>query len=236
MTTNGGGYAAFTGDGIASQDFHIKNHLYEVGSKFAFADNTLFVTAAGFRQQRSQTDAFGNTSKIRAAGGELEGNYQPNKNLSATASYSYLDAWLPSAGGGLAFTGDVYDAFAPPYGNGTGSPNFRSLPIKDYPLPGVPRHMFSAFSKYRTDLGFGASLGLVVTGPINTSYIGNVQIPSQYNLDGTLFYESQRWSIRLNLYNITNAKNWSAESGAVGNDLITANLPFHYMVSVTGRF
>jgi len=38
------------------------------------------------------------------------------------------------------------------------------------------------------------------------------------------------------LYNITNAKNWSAESGAVGNDLITANLPFHYMLSVTGRF
>lgn len=236
VTTNGGGYAAFTADGIDSQDFHIKNHLYEVGSKFAFADNTLFVTAAGFQQQRSQTDAFGNTSKIRAAGGELEGNYQPNRNLSATASYSYLDAWLPNAGGGLAFTGDVYDAFAAPYGNGTGSPNFRSLPTRDYRLPGVPRHMLSAFSKYRTDLGFGASLGLVVTGPINTSYIGNVHIPSQYNLDGTLFYESQRWSVRLNLYNITNTKNWSAESGAVGNDLITANLPFHYMLSVTGRF
>ena len=236
VTTNGGGYAAFTGDTLASGDFHIKNFLYEAGTKFALDDNKLFLTAAGFYQQRSQTDQFNNTSKIKSAGYELEANYQRDKNFSATAAYSFLNAWLPAAGGGLAFTENVYDAFAPPYGTGVGSPNFNPLPTKDYRLPGVPRQLFSAFAKYRTDLGVGASLGIVVTGPMITSYLGNVRIPSQYTVDSALFYEARHWSIHLNLFNITDQKNWIAESGAVGNDLITASMPFHVQGSVSYKF
>ena len=236
VTTTGGGYAGFTGDQLSAADFHIKNYLYEVGSKVALDDNRLFLTGAGFFQQRSQHDEFGNTSEVKAAGYEFEANYQPNKNFSGTAAFSYLNAWLPSAGGGLSFTENVYDAFAPPYGNGTGSPNFNPLPVKDYRVPGVPRELFSAFSKYRTDMGLGGSLGVVVTGPINTSYLGNVRIPTQYTLDSAIFFETKHWEARADLYNITNQKNWIAESGAQGNDLITAAMPFHWQASVTYRF
>jgi hypothetical protein len=100
----------------------------------------------------------------------------------------------------------------------------------------VPRELFSAFAKYRTNMGVGGSVGAVVTGPVTTSYLGNVVIPTQYTLDGTLFYETGRWAVRLNLYNITNQKNWIAEAGAQGNDLITAAMPFHVQGSVTYRF
>jgi catecholate siderophore receptor len=236
VTTNGGGFSAFTGDEIVAADFHIKNWLYETGSKTALADNTLYLTNAVFFQKRSQTDQFGNVSKIESLGYEMEANYQPNKNFSATAAYSYLDAWLPNASGGLSFTENVYDAFAPPYGDGVGSPNFNSLPTGRYRLPGVPSELFSAFSKYRTDLGIGGSLGVVLTGPMTTSYLGNVEIPTQYSLDGSLFYETRQWAVHANLYNITNRKNWIAEGGAEGNDLITAAMPFHYQVSFTYRF
>jgi catecholate siderophore receptor len=236
VTTNGGGFAGFTGDVINPSDFKIKNYLYEAGSKFALLNNTLFLSGAVFHQQRSQTDQFGNVSKIISEGYELEANYQPNRNFSGTMSYSYLNASLPHATGGLAFTENVYDAFAPPYGNGTGSPNFNTIPAGNYRLPGVPRELFSAFAKYRTNMGLGASLGLVVTSPIITSYLGNVVIPTQYNLDGAVFYEAKRWAVRLNLYNITDQKNWSAEAGAIGNDLINADLPFHVAGSVTYRY
>jgi outer membrane receptor for monomeric catechols len=236
VTTTGGGFDGFTGDRLLSSDFHIKNWMYEVGSKFAFLDNTLYMTGASFFQKRAQNDQFGNTSKIEALGAEFEANYQPNKNFSGTVAYSYLDAWLPDASGGLAFTENVYDAFAPPYGNGTGSPNFNSLPLGRYRLPTVPAELFSGFAKYRTDLGFGASLGLVVTGPITTSYLGNVKIPTQYSLDSTVFYEARHWSIHANLYNITNQKNWIAEGAAEGNDLITAAMPFHFQISATYKF
>lgn len=236
VTTNGGGFDSFTGDGITPGDFHIKNFLYEAGSKFALLDNTLFLTGSVYYQQRSQTNLFGAVQVVDAAGYELQANYQPNKNFSGTVSYSYMNAWLPGASGSLAFTEDVYDAFAPPYGDGVGSPNFNPFPVGNYRLPGLPRELLSAFAKYKSNLGVGASLGVVVTSPIITSYFGDVVIPTQYTLDGAVFYEAKRWAVRLNLYNITDRKNWSAENPAVGNDLITADLPFHVQGSITYRF
>jgi outer membrane receptor for monomeric catechols len=236
VTSNGGGYDGFTGDGITPEDFHIRNFLYEAGSKFALMNNTLFLTGSVYYQKRSQTNLFGAVQVVDSAGYELQANYQPNKHFSGTASFSYMNAWLPGASGGLAFTENVYDAFAPPYGNGIGSPNFDSLPLGNYRLPGVPRELFSAFTKYRSDLGLGASIGIVVTSPIITSYLGNVVIPTQYTLDGAVFYEAKHWAVRLNLYNITDEKNWSAEDPAVANDLVTADLPFHVEGSLTYRF
>ena len=233
VTTNGGGFAAFTSDTLNPKDFHIKNWLYEIGNKLALADNSLYLTTALFDQKRAQTDQFNNTSIVKSLGAEIEANFQPNANFSATAAASYLHAWLPGASGGLSFTENVYDAFAPPYGTGVGSPNFNPLPLGSYRQPGVPQQLYSAFSKYRTNSGFGASLGIVVTGNITTSYLGNVKIPSQYTLDGMLFYEAARWSVHANFYNLTNQKNWIAEGGAEGNDLITAAMPFHYQISAT---
>jgi catecholate siderophore receptor len=235
VSTNGGGFAAFTGNTIDGADFHIKNFLYEGGVKAAMLDNTLFLSSAGYFQKRAQTDQFQDVTQIDTYGFEFEANYQPTRNFSATAAYSYLNARL-HAGTPTSFTENVYDAFAAPYGTGVGSPNFNSLPAGDYRLPAVPSNLLSAFVKYRTDLGIGASSGVVVTGPIDTSYIGNVRIPTQYTWDGSIFYENPKWSVRANFYNITNRKNWIAEAGAQGNDLITASMPFHYQVSATYRF
>ncbi len=236
VATTGGGFSAFTGQRILASDFHNKNWLYETGSKLAFFDNSLYLTGATFFQKRSQTDQFNNTTRIESLGAELEANYQPNRNFSATAAYSYLDAWYPNSSGLSAFTENVYDAFAAPYGTGVGSPNFNPLPLGRYHVPTVPSELFSGFTKYRTDVGVGASLGIVVTGPIKTSYLGNVTIPTQYSLDAGLFYESPRWALRANFYNITNQKNWIAEGAPEGNDLITAAMPFHFQISATLKF
>ena len=235
VSSNGGGYAAFAGNTIDPTNFRIKNFLYEGGVKAALYDNTLFLSSAGFFQKRAQTDQFQDTVQIDAYGAEFEANYQPSRNFSATAAYSYLNARLHGASP-TAFTANVYDAFAPPYGTGVGSPNFGTIATEDYRQPAVPSNLFSAFTKYRTDLGIGISMGVVVTGPIDTSYIGNVRIPTQYTWDGTIFYEARNWNVRANFYNITNRKNWIAEGGAQGNDLITASMPFHYQVSASYRF
>ncbi|MEP7312940.1 MAG: TonB-dependent receptor [Pseudomonadota bacterium] len=235
VSGNGGGYAGFTGTTISEEDFHIDNYLYEVGTKVALDENRLFLSTAVFFQRRAQTDQFGDTAKVETKGLELEANYQPNRHFSANASYSYLDGKLPGATP-TAFTGNVYDAFNPPYGTGLGSPNFRPGPLGDYQLPGLPKHLFSAFAKYRTTLGFGASLGVVVTSPILTSYVGDVEIPTQHNFDGALFYENETWAARVDFYNITDEKNWIAESGAVGNDLVSAAMPFHIQASISYRF
>jgi hypothetical protein len=63
-----------------------------------------------------------------------------------------------------------------------------------------------------------------------------VVIPTQYQLDSSLFYEQEHWAAHLYLYNITNQKNWVAEAGLQGNDLITAVMPFHVMGTISVKF
>jgi outer membrane receptor for ferric coprogen and ferric-rhodotorulic acid len=231
----GGGYSGFDGTTIPDANFNIKNYLYEVGAKFSLLDNKLFVGTALYRQERSTTDTFGVTNKVLTKGVEIEANYRPTEAFSATASYSYMDAKLPNANVS-AFTGDVYDAFAAPYGNGIGSPNFRALPIQDYRLPGYPQHLFNAFAKYQTKMGIGVSANLVVTGPMYTSYLETVRIPWQHELNASLYYKVESWMLTADFYNITAQKNWAAGGGANGNDLITAALPFHFRVGVRRSF
>lgn len=231
----GGGFAPFSGKVIDTNAFHIDNYLYEAGAKFSLLNEKLFLTTALFHQQRSETNFLARTNKVRARGLELQASYRPNENFSATASYGFLDTKLLNATVS-AFTGDVYDAFAAPYGTGLGSPNFRPLPVGDYRVPGYPKHLLNAFAKYKSDLGLGASLGLVVTGPMYTSYLQTVKIPSQHQLDATLFYEKDEWAVFADFFNITGQKNWSAGGGANGNDLIIADLPFHFRFGIRRQF
>jgi outer membrane receptor for ferric coprogen and ferric-rhodotorulic acid len=235
VTTNGGGFAGFTGRTLLKQNFQIDNYLYEAGGKTSIFNDKLFGSVAVYHQKRSIADTLGNISRVDVKGGEVQLNYQPTKNFSATLGYSYIDAKLPNATQS-AFTQNVYDAFAAPYGTGRGSPNFTALPRGTYRLPGVPEHLFTGFVKYTTDFGLGATMNAVVTSPMNTSYLGNVKIRTQYQVDASVFYNLQRWTVYLNLYNITDQKNWSAAGASQGNDLINADLPFHVRGGIRYKF
>lgn len=236
VMVGGGGYSGFSGTTIPEANFKIKNYLYEAGAKFSLLNEKLFIGTALYRQERSTTDTFGVTNKVIVKGAEIEGNFRPTENFSATASYSYTDAMIPN-GRVSAFTGDVYDSFAPPYGTGIGSPNFRSLPVKDYRVPALPQHLFNAFAKYMTPIGIGISAGVVVTGPMYTSYLETVRIPWQHQFDASLYYKTQDgWMLTADFYNLTAQKNWSAGVGANGNDLITADLPFHFRFGIRKSF
>ena len=235
VSTNGGGFAAFTGDAININDFHIKNFLYEAGGKLALLDRSLFLSSAMFFQDRAQTDQFNNTSKVRSTGFEAEANFQPERQFLGHRGIRVSGCQADRRRRGPVVHQSVYDAFAPPYGTGDGSAEFRSLPPATIGCRRAEPN-FQRILEIPPDLGVGASAGLVATGPMTTSYLGNVMIRSQYQLDGSLFYERTRWSAHLNLYNITNRKNWIGEGGAEGNDLITAAMPFHVSGTVNFRF
>jgi hypothetical protein len=61
-------------------------------------------------------------------------------------------------------------------------------------------------------------------------------IPTQYTADAAIMYEGKAWEARIDFFNVTNEKNWTANAGAVGADLIVANLPFHVQGTVRFRF
>jgi hypothetical protein len=233
--TAGGLPAGFTNGKLSPESFHIENLLYELGAKFELAENKLFLTTALFRQDRSETDILGNTSKVIVDGGEVEVSYQPTRNFYVNAGISYMHAIIPDQASGL-LTGNVYDAFAAPYGTGKGSPNYASLPVADRRVPGLPLRSGHLSFRYKLPANFGVSANVVVTDEMITSYLGNVKVPVQYTVNAALFYEQKHWDARVSFLNLTDEENFTPIGSIFGNELIQADLPFHVEATVRYKF
>ncbi len=248
------------------------SRLYEAGLKFNLLDNKLFAGSALFNQQRFvPTGPDGtSTSKAKITGIETELNYQPERAFYATASYSYIRTRLDSAAGFYNFPaqeGLNVD------GGGTGVAFSGGQHFND---PGVPQHVFNFLGNYRFNSGLGFRMGVQVTGPIDTttsgylnlaqmvnnwSYLGittpkqlvsngllpasvladngyykSPQIPWQYTLNASVYYETGPYLITLSLYNLTNQNNWESSDPYYGNDFIVRADPFSADLSVKIKF
>jgi TonB-dependent Receptor Plug Domain len=236
-----GGFAYLQGDGygkgiLPSNVYHYENVLYEAGAKFDLLNHKLFVSVAGYYQEHNFLSSFGTVTAVRTDGAELVATYQPNKNFYTNFSLSYINAIEINPG--TQQTYNVYDAFAPPYGTGVGSPNFISYPPGHYRQPGLPHWLINGIASYTLDCGLGASIGFWVTSPQPTSELQNVWIPWQYELDAGVFYKHKNWEVRLDFLNITNRLNFTTGGSFAenGNDLIVPGLPFHIQGTVTIKF
>src|SRR5204863_815522 len=174
--------------------------------------------AAIYDQQQKWGTLDGKNRYIKSRGFEVEANFQPNKQLFATISYSYFDSRQRYAG----FLADsiVYDkrlGSAVPF-----TPDFPSI-SQEFQTPGMPKHLVNFLLNYKFTPAFSASIGTVWTGEIVTSLVGQGvsgfgvpvvlsanKIPRQYTTDVTLAYTWRSWNARLALMNVTNQKNWSA--------------------------
>jgi outer membrane receptor for monomeric catechols len=253
-TTNapglGGGYVFtgvdFGGDGRSFTEafFDQKNYLHEVGVKTSLLEKKLFLGLAFYDQQKKWLTDDGKRRYTKARGVEIEANYQPNKVLFATASYSYFDAKQQ-------FTGFLADSVT--YDQRLSgralpvTPDFPSI-AAEFQQPGMPKHLFNFLVSYKFDFGLNVALGAVVTGPIVTSQEGlgtaggapvlftANEIPWQHNVDLTLGYDVGRWNTRLAIRNLTDQENWSAPNPGYGNGSINAELPINLEFTLTYKF
>ena len=249
---NGGGYVmgGNTLGTFASSYFHQVSELYEFGAKASLIKNTLFISSALFNQTRnipSNTNTGVVNNKLTVNGFEIEANYQPTKNLWMTASYTLLDAIFKNQSPFSVQTypfnriGTIFnftDTFGAPVTN-PNNPNqtvFTAYPVGNYRQPGLPKNQFNFLVQYKLDMGLGASLGAVVTGPQNLNYDGTVKIRTQYTLDATIFYRQKRYELALSVLNLTDQKNFSPPNAVYANDSVVANLPIRVSGTVKLKF
>ena len=146
--------------------------LEEAGVKFDLLDKSLFISSAVFYQERTITTGVGGLAQTPAhiKGGEIELNYQPDPRFFATASYSYLHTILDSASGFYNFPaapGINYD------GLGTA---VAWQPHQSFQDPGVPQHLFNVLANYKFISGWGAQTNLQVTGPVQVTQSGYINL------------------------------------------------------------
>ncbi|MBL9190675.1 MAG: TonB-dependent receptor [Opitutaceae bacterium] len=205
---NGGGITGWNAAGTAlfKDNFLQPSELIELGSKYALMDAKVFLNFAVFDQKRT----FKSTSstiiqQFRTKGFEAEMNYQPNKHLYGTVSYSYLGA---KTSPGFQADGGVGQFFASKGTEGR--------------VSGLPRHLFNALASYTLDSGWSFTLNGMVTGEMINNFAGTLTIPRQYQLDGSVAYRTRQWEFRVNLSNLTDEKNWAPPNAVYGNASILA--------------
>jgi outer membrane receptor protein involved in Fe transport len=146
--------------------------LEEAGVKFDLLGKALFISIAGFNQERevSTGPSLLQESWAHITGAEFELNYQPDPHFFATASYSYLHTRLDTPAG-------FYNFPAQPGFNVDGAGNAVVFnPNQNFEDPGVPEHLINFLVNYKLDSGLGFQANLQVTGPIQTTQAGYVDI------------------------------------------------------------
>jgi len=234
--------------------------LEEAGVKFDLLDHALFISSAIFKQNRTEPSGEGglvhNFAHIKGA--EIELNYQPNPHFFATASYSYLRTTL-------TLPDDFYNFPAQPGINYDGA-GFGAVytPNQTFLDPGVPEHLFNVLANYKLESGLGFQANIQVTGPIETTqsgfldiaateengvpasvlapvtnsagYYQSPKIPWQYTLNSAAFYTYEKYTVKFTIYNLTNQHNLVNDIPFYGNDFITRDPPRSYDLTLTGKF
>ncbi len=206
-------------------DFHQWATLYEIGAKFSILNDKLFATVAAYKENRYDPASDGGDYRQRIKGAEVDFNYQPDKHFYATASYS----WAESV--------DVDPGFqyntVPVNENPTfwDTPSFIQSGVDalggTYKSPGFPVNSFNLLLVYKLDCGLGASFDAQATSPINVAWVGGVQIPWQYNMDASVFYDYKHSEVKLSVYNLTDQQNWGSVNPIYGLDSIFVSEPIH---------
>jgi outer membrane receptor protein involved in Fe transport len=216
---NGGGITGWDGTGSALDTgaFQQPAELYEIGSKYSLNNNTLFLNFAYFDQTRTSKPASSTSiAKYKTKGFEAELNYQPSKRVYYTASFSYIDAttFSTSGPGDYPFVGPA---------EMVGDEAQLPASVTEWRTSGMPRVSANGLVSYSFANGFGMSANVLITGPINNNIAGTLVIPTQYELDGSIWYRyGKNWEFRLSVGNITDEKNWAPPNSTYGNGSIFA--------------
>ncbi|HZZ58745.1 MAG TPA: TonB-dependent receptor plug domain-containing protein [Opitutaceae bacterium] len=217
--------------------------LYEAGYKQSLFGNTLYFAVDAFQQLRLGSQLGGPNYLLKDNGLEFETVYQPTLALAVNANLTYQNdtAFAPAGGGFYEQTGSYLDDYPTTYlvdgkyGTGNGSPNFEVYvpPSGRMRAPGIPQFMANLFVEYKFPHGFGIGLGPQILGRQYADDEEALHIPSEYELDGYLFYRQKRWDVRVNVRNITNQRLLDPiDVTFAGNDEIFVREPISASVTI----
>jgi len=194
-----------------------KTHLYELGTKLDFFNGDLGITAAIFHLEKEnalRTDGRGDLvrtgEKRRIQGLELGVTGKITEQWAVYGSYTYLKSKVLDA----ALTTD---------------PQMPGVSIIGNLVGGVAKNAATLWTTYNLAPHFDLDGELLIGGGVryrDAMYINSdnfASVPHSFSLDSMISYETEKWNLSLNAYNLTDRINydnymegrWSNTSRAV---------------------
>ena len=244
---------------LDAEEFVLESELFEVGYKTKLFDDKGFIAIAYFDQVRTDPVQGGANVETEASGFEIEGSYQPSRNLFITASYAKIDATAND--GGFTAAARTFDTagFGGNLGFGGGNFNFAGIGLGETESPSVPDEVMNLLVSYKVTEKVGITAALQVTSPFVLGYengfnfaesgdefleslggpgpmLSTSEVGWQHNLDLGIFYETEMGKLRLNILNATDETNFGGVNPVYGNASVFLELPRRYEVSFEKTF
>ena len=230
-----------------------ESRLLEFGAKFSLLEDSLFIGAAYVDRSYTELNPDGTIDDVLVDAFEIEFNYQPDRRIYATFSYSYIDQVRT---GGFYASPYTIDRALAETGGLYISPLFQGAPAGELiRSPGVPKHLANALFRYQFDNGFGLVASFLGYGNMISGYEGfpirvpnlsggddyqlianTAELPFQTEVDFSLFWENEAWMVKLSIFNVGDEKNWDVNNAAYGNGSIVPRLPRHGEFTLVRRF
>lgn len=246
-TDLGGGIALPESGELDHDSFNTQSKLLEFGYKGTFREDTFYYTANLFQQERVEPQSIGADQEVELWGFETELHYQPSADFYFILGYSYIDSITRN--GVVASRAPIssVDSVGGSYNYST----FYGFSDYDANTPGMPSHIINGLVAYQFSEQFTATLGFLVTSPMDLGFnvpgqhtfnsnqvatgepLESAEIPWQYSVDLGVKYETERWAIALHVLNLTDEENWGAVNAIYGNDSVFAELPRRYELTVS---
>jgi hypothetical protein len=119
-----------------------------------------------------------------------------------------------------------------------GNAAFSQRDFADYRESLIPKYIFNLGTSYQFNSGFGLASNFWVWGPWNYFIFSEIKIPTQHNLDLTVFYAPRKsnWDVRLTVTNVTDQWNFQPNGAENVNDFISPLPPLGARATVNIRF
>lgn len=227
--------------GIGSESNFIEAPFYEAGTKLAFLNKTLFLTASVYKFEKtvlSETIVGSGESSYESIGYELELAYKPNRNFQLLASVgeqesTYIGGFpfttAPLSEEDVALTSGAiqYDVVSPE------SVRYANNPDKI--RQGYPLLVGNLFASYTFDNGFGFGAGPQYKDSFFNDNEKTIKLPSALVWNANLFYRGDTWEVFLRLNNVTD-EDYFIGSSFAPTMIVTKAEPMNWEVSVKYKF
>jgi len=210
--------------------FSEASNLVEYGAKFSVLGDKFFISTDVFDQSRQYKPQASPVIQYQFYGFEVSGNYQPNKNFFATFGYSWVSGSTPAPAPFQAYATQQLPGGPPDPFTSPGQPTGRLR------APGQPLDTINALASYTHDSGFGVEANILVTSPMNADYFGNLVVPWQYSVDGSLFYKTKKWVLKLTVTNLTNQHNWTPSDATYAYEGIVSDAGVEVFGTIKYKF
>jgi hypothetical protein len=210
VSFNTGGFANVLtwgpGNKLNPLAFESVSKLYEGGIKAELIPEHLFASAAVYYQARDTSpDINGNMARLETKGAEASLRYQEDLGVRAGLNLSWIAPRftfiIPAGFSPYGFQPDDETVF--------GDRNvLNQRQGTEYDAAGIPNYSATGFVGYQFPIGFGAELAGWLTSPWFTDISENVKVPTQANLDLTVYYRVPQWDAAITVTNLTDANNF----------------------------